>query len=141
MQQHISPGMLQGGRGNTLEHPAITTSSNQREARSMTTFFGSLLATALVTQLQGGMIQGKLVDDQGKPVPDVQVIYFIPRPLDGTKELEEVATKTDAGGQFRLASPLHKRAAFRLWSYRPGSAIAMSSSYTPPLDLALRRPQ
>ncbi len=41
----------------------------------MTMLFGSILATAVVAQLQGGMIQGKVVDDQGKPVPDAPVVY------------------------------------------------------------------
>ncbi len=108
----------------------------------MTTLFGSILATALVAQLPGGVIQGKVVDDQGKPVPEAQVVYFVPRPLSGTREAEEVATKTDAVGQFRLAPPRLKRAVFfRLWSYRPGSAIALTLSNTQPLDLVLRRPE
>ena len=81
-----------------------------------------ILATALIAQLQGGTIQGKVIDDQGKPVSDVQVIYFTPRPLAGTREPEWVATKTDAAGQFRLASPRHKRVGFQFWAYRPGSA-------------------
>ncbi len=34
----------------------------------MTTLFSSILAAALVTQLQGETVQGKVVDDQGKPV-------------------------------------------------------------------------
>ena len=76
----------------------------------MTMLFGSILATALVAQIQGGMIQGKVVDDQGKPVADAQVVFFAPRPLAGTGEPVEVATKTDAGGQFRFASPRLQRA-------------------------------
>ena len=110
----------------------------------MTMLFGSILATALVAQLQGGMVQGKVVDDQGKPVPDVQVISFVPRPLTDTMEPQEVATKTDDGGRFRLAPPRPIRGTiypYRLWSYRPGSAIALSLSSRPPVDLVLRRPQ
>ncbi len=107
----------------------------------MAMFFGSILATVLAAQLQGGMIQGKVVDDQGKPAPDVQVVYYIPRPLAGTREPEEVTTKTDAEGQFRIASPRLKRAVFRLWSYRPGLAIALTPSNTPQFDLALRKPR
>ena len=71
----------------------------------MTTLFSSLLATALVAQLQGGMIQGSVVDDRGKPVTDAQVVFFDARPRSGIGELVELATKTDAGGQFRLRLP------------------------------------
>ncbi len=107
----------------------------------MAMLFGSILATALVAQIQGGTIQGKVVDDQGKPVSDAQVVFYAPRPWGSSGEPAEVATKTDAGGQFRLASPRLKRAVFRLWSYRPGSAIALTLSSTQPQDLVLRKTQ
>ena len=48
----------------------------------MTMFFGSMLATALVVQVQAGTVQGKVVDDQGKPLADVQVVFFTPADLD-----------------------------------------------------------
>jgi hypothetical protein len=108
----------------------------------MTTLSGSILATFLAAQLQGGTIQGKVVDDQGKPVPDAQVVYYAPRPWLGIGEPVEVATKTDAEGQFRVASPAVKRGAFlQFWAYRPGSALALTRSRTPPFDLVLRKPQ
>ncbi len=107
----------------------------------MTTLFGSLLATALVTQLQGGMIQGKVVDDHGRPVSDTQVVWYAVRPRGSSAEPSKVATKTDAAGQFHLASPSLNRAAFfRFWAHRPGSAIALRAGNTPPFDLALRMP-
>ena len=91
----------------------------------MSTLFGSILATALAAQVQSGTIQGKVVDDQGKPVADARVVYFTPRPMVGTGEPVEVETKTDAGGHFLFVSSHLKRAVyFRFWSYRPGSAIA-----------------
>ncbi len=86
MQRGVSRDTLLGGRGNIREHLAIAQSGTRREARAMTPLFGSILATALVAQIQGGTIQGKVVDDQRKPVPDVQVVYFVPRPLAGTRE-------------------------------------------------------
>ena len=108
----------------------------------MSTLFGSILATALAAQVQSGTIQGKVVDDQGKPVADARVVYFTPRPMVGTGEPVEVETKTDAGGHFLFVSSRLKRAVyFRLWSYRPGSAIALSAQLHTLADLALRRSQ
>ena len=46
----------------------------------MTTLFGPILATALLAQIQGGTIQGRVVDDQGKPVAGAQVVFFAPPP-------------------------------------------------------------
>ncbi len=63
----------------------------------MTTLFASILAMALVAQIQGGTIQGKVVDDQGKPVADAQVVFFAARHFDGSGDPVEVQTKTDAG--------------------------------------------
>ncbi len=106
------------------------------------TLFSSILMTALVAQLPGEMIQGKVVDDEGKPAADARVFYFAPRPWNGGGNLVEVATKTDATGRFRLAAPPRKRANwFLIWAYRPGSAIAAKSSNTPPFDLVLRQPR
>ncbi len=108
----------------------------------MTMLFGPVLATALVAQIQGGMIQGKVVDDQGKPVADTQVVWYAVLPTGSSVEPAEVATKMDAAGQFQLALPSLSRAAFfRFWAYRPGSAIALRAGNTPPFDLALRRSQ
>ena len=118
-----------GWKRNTREHLTIAQRGTWREARSMTTLFGSILATALVAQFQGGTIQGKVVDDQGKPVADAQVVYFAPPGPGLAREPVEVGTKTDAGGQFRLASPpLGRTAWFLIWAYRPGSAIALGRS-------------
>lgn len=35
----------------------------------MTTFFGPILALALVAQVQGRTLEGTVVNDQSKPVP------------------------------------------------------------------------
>ncbi len=87
-------------------------------------------------------IQGKVVDAQGKPAADAQVVGFTPRPWTGAGEPVEAETRTDAGGRFHLVPRSARRPAFfRLWSYRPGSAIAFTSSNTPSFDLALRKPQ
>ena len=42
----------------------------------MTTLFGSILATAVIVQVQTGAIQGKVADEQGKPTADVPVHFF-----------------------------------------------------------------
>ena len=112
------------------------------EVGSMTTLFSSLLATALVVQLPGETIQGKVVDDQGKPVADAQVFYVASLLLNGRGDPLEVATTTDAEGQYHLAAPSPKRSdPFLICAYRPGSAIAAKSTRTPPFDLVLRKSQ
>ena len=42
----------------------------------MTMLFGSIVATALVAQLPGVTIQGKVVDEQGKPVAGARVVGY-----------------------------------------------------------------
>ena len=86
-------------------------------------------------------LAGRVIDEQGKPVADAQVVLFTPRSILGSGEPVEVETKTDPGGHFQFVFPRRKRAASRLWTYRPGSAIAVRASNTPPFDLVLRRPQ
>ena len=44
----------------------------------MTSFFGPLLAAAMVAQFQGGKLQGTVVDDQGKPVDPAEVLDIYP---------------------------------------------------------------
>ncbi len=88
------------------DEPCIRT-----EVGSMTTLFSSILATALVVQLPGETIQGKVVDDQGKPVADARVFYVASLLLNGWGDPVEVETRTDSAGQFRLASPTLKRTA------------------------------
>jgi protocatechuate 3,4-dioxygenase beta subunit len=105
----------------------------------MTTFLGSILAAVLVSQAQGGMIRGKVVDDVGKPVADAMVVGSAPRSLVGSGNEVEIGTRTDAGGGFELDSSRLKRARlFWLWSCRPRSALAIKLSDPPPFDLVLR---
>ncbi len=108
----------------------------------MTTLFCSILATALVARLQGGAIQGKVVDDQGKLVADARVVYFAERLSNGVNDPVQVEARTDDAGQFQLAPPLSKRrASFSVWAYRPGLSIAFALSSRPPLNPVLRKPQ
>jgi hypothetical protein len=110
----------------------------------MTTLFGPILATALIAQMQRGTIQGKVVDDLGKPVADARVVFFAPPPPEGKVDPVEVRTNTDAAGQFRLAFPPLGRVGMNevhVWAFRPGSAITALPSYLPPLNLVLRKPE
>ncbi len=114
----------------------------------MTTVFGSLLATVLIAQIQGGMIQGKVVDDQGRPVADSLVLLYVPYTQDfiGNCDPVEVQARTDASGQFGLTLPTKRRVfmdqAF-IWAYRPGFAVAVTRQLDPAvsLNVILRKPQ
>jgi hypothetical protein len=110
----------------------------------MTILFGSILATTLVAQLQGGAIEGRVVDDQGKPVADVQVELFAPSPLEQNAGPVEVRSRTNSTGRFHLVTPPLGRTSMNgltVWAYRPGSAITAAPSDRQPLDLVLRKPQ
>ena len=71
----------------------------------MMTIFGPILAAASMAQFQGRTVQGTVVDDQGKPVADAQVIFHAPAPWYGKADPVEVRTKTDAEGRFRSRLP------------------------------------
>jgi hypothetical protein len=105
---------------------------------------GSVLASALIAQVQGGMLQGKVVDDQGKPVAKALVDFFAPAPTEGKVDPAEVQTRTDARGQFGLAYPSLGRASLNgvhVFASQPGHAIATLPSDRSPLDLVLQEPQ
>ena len=76
----------------------------------MMTLLGSILATVLIAQVQGGTIHGKVVVDQGKPVAQALVHFHAPPLTEGKVEAVEVQTRTDADGQFRLTYPALARA-------------------------------
>jgi hypothetical protein len=109
----------------------------------MAILFGSILAAVLLSQFQSGTLQGKVIDDRGKPVADAQVIFYAPPPWEGTVDPFEIRTKTDAGGQFCLDCPPLGRPTMvgvHAWTFQRGSALAASRSYLT-LDLVLRKPQ
>ena len=56
-------------------------------------------------------IQGTVVDDQGKPVADAQVVFFAPPPPEAKVDPVEVRAETNAQGQFGLSYPPLGRAA------------------------------
>jgi Carboxypeptidase regulatory-like domain len=108
----------------------------------MTTLFGPILAVALMAQIQGGTLEGKVVDEAGKPVVDAQVVFLAPRSLDGDVNPVEVQTHADSGGQFRVTfSPLQRDHILRsnIWAYRPGSAFAAAPGYRMATTLGLRK--
>jgi Carboxypeptidase regulatory-like domain len=109
----------------------------------MTTLLSSILATALVAQLQGGTVQGRVVDDQGKPVANAELVFYAPPPLEGKVDPVEIRTKTVAGGHFLLESPPLGRTAMNgvhVWASRSGSALTAAPSYQPLLVLDLLKP-
>ena len=108
----------------------------------MTTLFSSILAAALVAQVQARTIQGMVVDDQGKPVADARVVFFAERLSNGMSDPVEIEAWSDVAGQFQLApTPPKLRVLFDIWAYRPGLAISFARSYKPPLKPISRKPQ
>ncbi|HKI19699.1 MAG TPA: carboxypeptidase regulatory-like domain-containing protein [Isosphaeraceae bacterium] len=93
----------------------------------MTTRFGPLLAAALLAQFQGGTLQGTVVDGQGKPVAEVQVVLYSPPGTSGNGDPAEVKARTDGQGRFVLKASALGEVHFvgvHVWAYKPGLAIA-----------------
>ncbi len=90
-----------------------------------------LLAAMILAQASGRPpIAGDVVDDQGKPVADVPVVFYVPPSVSGKEYQAEAQARTDAGGQFRMKLPSTGRmfvAGINFLSYRPGSAITAKS--------------
>jgi hypothetical protein len=110
----------------------------------MMTLFGPILAAALMAQFQGGPLQGTVVDDQGKPVADAQVVFHARAPWEHERDPVEARTRTDAKGQFRLIVPPLEGIPIiraRVWAYRPGSGITASPTDHHPLALILKKPE
>jgi hypothetical protein len=59
----------------------------------MTNFFTPILAAALMSQFQGGPLQGTVVDDQGKPVVDIQVVFHASAPWGSKLDAIDVRAK------------------------------------------------
>ena len=109
----------------------------------MGTLFGPILATVLMAQFQGGTLQGTVVDDQGKPVDNAQVIFRASAPWTGDAEPVEVRGKTDDAGRFRLTTSRLGGVDIirsKVWAYRHGLAMTAAASYEQPLALILQKP-
>jgi hypothetical protein len=114
----------------------------------MASFLGPILATALAAQVQAPTLHGKVVDEQGKPVGNAQVVANAPysRFFVGSGEPIEIETRSGADGQFRVSLPAKMRGArdrVFVWAYHPGLAIAVVRPLdpTPSLSLTLLKPQ
>jgi hypothetical protein len=79
--------------------------SQEEEADSMTFFFAPVLAAALLSQFQGGAFEGTVVDEHGKPVGDIEVVFHVSAPWGSRVGPVVVRTKSDADGRFRLTTP------------------------------------
>ncbi len=111
----------------------------------MMAFAAPLLAAVVLTQFQGGTLQGAVADEGGKPVAGARVLFFAPAPWEGGRfRPVEVQTTTAADGRFRLTVPslrglyVHRAS---LWADRPGSAIVGATEFRPSARaLVLRTP-
>ena len=111
----------------------------------MATLLGPLLAAMILAQASGRPpIAGEVVDDQGKPVADVPVVFYVPHSVSGKEYQAEAQARTDAGGQFRMNLPSTGRmfvGGINFLAYRPGSAITAKSYYPQPYRLVMRKPE
>ncbi len=111
----------------------------------MTTLLGPLLAMMVLAQASTDRtVAGEVVDDKGKPVADVPVVFYVPPAVSGKEYQAEARTRTDAGGQFRMKAPPLGRMivnGINFLAYRPGSALTAKSFYPPPHRLVLRKPE
>jgi hypothetical protein len=104
-----------------------------------------LLAAMVIAQAQPSRFElGEVVDDQGKPVADAQVVLYAP-PLEWGKEnTAEAQTRTDARGQFYLKTPPLGRTivnGVNYLAYRPGLAISANVYIGRDHRLVLRKPE
>ena len=111
----------------------------------MATLLGPLLAAMILAQASGRPpIAGEVVDDQGKPVADVPVVFYVPPSVSGKEYQAEAQARTDAGGQFRMNLPPLGRVfigGMNFLAYRPGSAITAKSYFPKPYRLVMRQPE
>ena len=77
-----------------------------------------------------GRCPGEVVDDTGKPLADVAVVYYAASFVSGQRRSGRSPDPTDAGGQFRMKIPAHRRTEIvngvNFLAYRPGLAITAS---------------
>jgi hypothetical protein len=110
----------------------------------MTLFFAPVLAAALLSQFQGGAFDGTIVDEHGKPVGDIEVVFYVSAPWGNRLGPVDVRTKTDADGRFRLTTPSLRGDDIRrayFWAHRSGSAIAATSPSRLNPALVWRKPE
>jgi hypothetical protein len=105
----------------------------------MTTFYGVLIAAALLGQAQVDQpVTGEVVDDQGKPVAHAEVFLHLPPTSYGKGDSAELRATSDAQGKFSV--PLERPIAGDIFAYQPGLAITARWSLRPPYHLVLTKP-
>ncbi len=111
----------------------------------MATLIGPVLAVMILAQTSGPPpIAGEVVDDQGKPVADVPVVFYVFPSVSGKEYQAEARAVTDAAGQFRMNLPSTGRmfiTGINFLAYQPGSAITAKSYYPQPYRLVMRKPE
>jgi Carboxypeptidase regulatory-like domain len=110
----------------------------------MMTFLGPLITVVLLAQAPAARgIAGEVVDDQGKPVADAQVVLYSPPTAYGQGESVEVRATSDAQGKFNLKVPPLKRIVVngvQFFAYLPGAAITSLAYMRSPYRLVLEKP-
>ena len=91
----------------------------------MTTLFGSVLAAALMAQIQVGPFEGKVVDDQRRSVDGAQIAFHLPVPWGSKVEPADLRATTDRDGGFRIVLPSLRGgyAGRQLWAFCAGMAL------------------
>jgi hypothetical protein len=110
----------------------------------MTTFYGVLIAAALLGQAQVDQpVTGEVVDEQGKPVAGAEVVLYSPPTVYGKGTSVEVRATSDAQGKFTLIVPRFERIytnGVHFFAYRTGLAITAHRYARPPYRLVLAKP-
>jgi Carboxypeptidase regulatory-like domain len=108
------------------------------------TCLGSLIVAALFAQAPAGRgPTGEVVDDQGNPVADAQVVFYSPPTVYGNGEPVEAQTRSDSAGNFSLKAPPLKRIfvnGVNFLAHRPGLAITAHPFARRPYHLVLEKP-
>lgn len=110
----------------------------------MTPLLTPLLITLILAQTPAARpLTGEVVDGQGKPVADAQVVLYSPPTVYGQGDSVEVRATSDAQGKFSVNVPPLKRIVVngvQFFAYRPGMAITANAYMRPPYRLMLEKP-
>jgi hypothetical protein len=102
-----------------------------------------ILATLLLAQTSADrMVTGEVVDDQGKPIANAEVVLYSPPTGYGKGKSVEVRAKSDAKGKFSLVVPRLERIfsnGVHFFAYRPGLAITAQAYHRPPYRLVMEK--
>ena len=111
----------------------------------MTPLLTPILAMLLLGQVAVDQpAAGEVVDDQGKPIADGQVVLYSPPTGYGKGTSVEVRTTSDAQGKFSLIVPGFERVyvnGVHFFAYRPGWALTARPYGRPPYRLVLEKPR